>query len=85
MNINLKKKSPSVQLPRHIAPTHYKLTLQSDILSSSFSGQEIIKIKVDKEVKTITLHSKDIDIKTVKYTNKSDEQFAARIEYDIKK
>jgi len=84
MNNNLKKKSPSVQLPRHIIPTHYELTLQSDILSSSFSGQEIIKIKIDKEVKSITLHSKDIDIKTVKYINKEDERFATKIEYDIK-
>lgn len=51
--------------------------------SFTFSGKEIIKIKIDKDTKKITLHSKDLDIETVKYISKKDEQFATKITYDI--
>ena len=82
MKINSKK---SVQLEKHIFPIHYDLTLAPDLLSSTFSGKEIIKIKIDKEVNKIILHSKDIDIETVKYTNGKEEQFATKITYDTEK
>lgn len=85
MTTTLKNKQKSVRLPTHISPTHYKLTLSPDILSSVFSGHEIIKIKTENETKQITLHSKDIDIETVKYINGKKEQFASKIIYDIKK
>lgn len=85
METNKLKLKNGVRLEGHISPIHYNLTLHPDILSSTFSGKEIIKIKVDKEIKEITLHSKDLYIETVKYINGKVEQFATKISYDVKK
>ncbi len=93
-NIIIKKKIlKSVRLMNHISPYAYDLELKPDLESGTFSGFEIIKIKIDKEINQITLHSKDIDIKTVKISNASKlsknnqakEQFASKITYDLKK
>ena len=78
-------KIKSIRLPSYISPVSYKLTLQPDLESFTFSGNEIIKIKIDKEVNHITLHSKDIDIETIKYTSNKKEQFSSKIIYDVKK
>ncbi|HAE36758.1 TPA: hypothetical protein DCX66_03680 [Candidatus Nomurabacteria bacterium] len=90
-----KNKDISVHLPKYISPTHYKLKIHPDILSSTFSGIEIIKIKIDKDAKEITLHSKDLDIETVSISSKQKvagnkkiqkiKQFASKISYDIQK
>ncbi len=85
MTNNSKKKSKSVQLQKHIIPFLYELILQPDLMASTFSGSENIKVKVNKEGKSITLHSKDIKIETAKYANKNSEQFASKIEYDTEK
>jgi len=73
------------RLPKYISPINYKLQIQPDLESSTFSGEENISIKIDKPTKKITLHSKDIDIQTIKFTNKKSEQFASKISYDTKK
>lgn len=80
---SIKKKS--VFLSKNIIPSQYDLVLQPDLLSSTFSGKETIKITVNSDTKSITLHSKDIDIETVKYIIKKEEQFATRITYNIDK
>ena len=59
----------SVRLPIHISPITYNLVIKPDLESFTFSGNETIKIKVDKEVKEITIHSKNIEIETAKYKN----------------
>ncbi|MFA6515377.1 MAG: M1 family metallopeptidase [Candidatus Paceibacterota bacterium] len=76
------KNTKSVRLPSHISPINYKLTIRPDLESFTFSGHEIIKIKIDKEVNKITLHSKDIDIETASVGNKKDKQFTSKITYD---
>ena len=75
----------SVRLEPHIYPTHYHLHLHPDLLSFTFSGNEIIKINTDKDIKNITLHSKDLDIETVSIKSNKKEQFAYKITYDTKK
>jgi len=71
----------SVRLPNHISPVSYNLTIQPDLESFTFSGNEIIKINVGEETNNITLHSKNIDIETVKYTSGKIEQFATKVSY----
>lgn len=63
------KKSKSVRLPVHIRPTKYTLTLKPDLEAFVFDGNEVIDVVIDKPIKEITLHSKDIDIETVKITS----------------
>ncbi|MFA6251774.1 MAG: M1 family metallopeptidase [Candidatus Paceibacterota bacterium] len=93
----MKKKilKQSIRLPNHTSPISYNLLIKPDLESFTFSGSEIIKIKIKKETNQITLHSKDIDIETVSISSKQkvvssrgkskDEiQFASKITYDIK-
>ena len=77
------KSKKSVHLPNHVKPTHYNLTLEPNLLSSTFKGQENITVIIIKETKQIILHSKDIDIDTVKYVAGKKEQFATKIKYDL--
>jgi puromycin-sensitive aminopeptidase len=77
-------KIKSVRLPNYISPISYNLNIKPDLESFTFSGNEIIKINIDREVKKITLHSKDIDIETAKYKVGKIEQFASKIIYDTK-
>ncbi len=91
----MKKKIKSVRLPSHISPISYNLTIRPDLESFTFSGNEIIKIKVEKDTNQITLHSKDIDIETVSISSKQKvasskgkkdtKQFATKITYDKEK
>ncbi len=94
--MNKKTSKKSIRLPIHISPSYYNLEIRPDLESGTFSGKEIIKIKTNKDIKQITLHSKDIKIETVKINrsqkvigNKKNkttkEQFSYKIVYDIKK
>ncbi|MDQ5971101.1 MAG: puromycin-sensitive aminopeptidase [Patescibacteria group bacterium] len=75
-----KKSKTSIRLPSHITPIRYNLTLKPDLENFTFWGKEVIDLVIDKEVKEITLHSKDIDIETAQ----AGVQFATKISYDIK-
>lgn len=79
------KTKKSVRLESHIYPIHYDLQIHPDLLSFTFKGREKIKIKSEKETNKITIHSKDLDIETVKYKSGKKEQFANKITYDTKK
>lgn len=80
MTKNIKKKS--VRLSKNIFPISYDLRIKPDLESFTFSGNETIKLKINKDTKSITLHSKDIDIKTAKIANNKNEQFSTKITYN---
>ena len=75
---------PRVRLPSHIKPERYNLTLKPDLESFTFAGKEIIDIAINKKVKSITLHSKDIKIETAEIISGKSAQFADKIIYDDK-
>ncbi len=77
-------KVKSIRLEKHVYPIHYNLTLEPDMISSTFSGKEVITISIDKDINKITLHSKDNNIITAEYIDK-DRQFANKITYDTEK
>lgn len=79
-----KNKKQSVRLASHITPTRYTLTLKPDLEAFVFEGNEVIDIVLNKAVKEITLHSKDLSIATAKVTVGKTEFFAEKISYDIK-
>ncbi len=74
----------SVRLPSHISPLRYSLTLKPDLEAFTFSGKEIIDITIDKAVKEITLHSKDIKIDIGEIIQNKEIQFADKIIYNTK-
>lgn len=82
MKTTTKSKKKSVLLASHVTPTRYNLTLRPDLENFVFDGSETIDIILDKDVKTITLHSKDIAISTAEIKIGKEIQFADKIEYD---
>lgn len=55
-------KAKNVRLSPDVIPVEYKVTLRPDLEAHTFEGEEIIDIKISKATKTITLHSKDLNI-----------------------
>src|SRR5665213_3086494 len=80
----LKKSKDSVRLPVHISPRKYNITLKLDLESFTYEGKEVIDIMLDKSVKEITLHSKDLAIETVEIMRGKTKQFANKISYNEK-
>lgn len=74
-----------MRLSNFVSPISYDLKIHPDMSAFTFSGSEVIKINITKETNKITLHSKDLDIETVKYIGKKKEQFASKITYSIEK
>lgn len=77
------KKNTSVRLVSHVRPLRYKLLLKPDLEAFVFGGNEVIDIVLDKKVMEITLHSKDIVIKTVSIKEGKGTKFADNIFYNI--
>ncbi len=59
--MSIKPKS-KVRLSKQILPLKYKLRIQPDMEAFTFSGEEAIEILLEKSVKEITLHSKDLEV-----------------------
>ncbi len=57
-------KSKSVRLSKNIIPIEYDLKLHPDLENFTFEGEETITLQILKPTKTITLHSKEIEIVT---------------------
>ncbi len=73
----------SVRLSKHIVPSEYKIELKPDLENFTFAGIETIRLSVLKNTKSITLHSKEIDIETAHIVLLG-EKFFAKISYDKK-
>jgi puromycin-sensitive aminopeptidase len=69
----------SVRLSKNIIPIHYNLELKPDLENFTFSGVETITLSILKSTKSITLHSKEIEIDTADIA-----KMFAKISYDKK-
>ncbi len=74
----------NIRLVPHVRPERYTLTIKPDLEAFIFEGKEIISIILDKSLRAITLHSKDIKIHTVEIHSGKESQFATKITYDTK-
>ncbi len=54
----------NVRLSRNVMPIEYKIELKPDLENFTFSGIETITLNIFKKTRTITLHSKEIEIDT---------------------
>ncbi len=82
-------KSKNVRLTKNVVPTEYEIELKPDLDNFTFEGIETISLSILKNTKTLTLHSKDIQIETAHILiekklpkNKSTEKVFAKISYD---
>lgn len=53
-------------LPTNVVPRHYDLTLEPDFTKLTYQGTVIIDVDVADESKSISLHTIEIDIHSVK-------------------
>ena len=75
-NLAEQKISPQGQLPQHLTPTHYQLSLRIDPDKGVFSGNVNIAVDLTKSVNELWLHGKDFDVSEAKFI-KSDKQSIA--------
>ncbi len=57
-------KNRSVRLSKNIVPIEYDIQLQPDLDNFTFEGVETITLSILKPTKTLTLHSKELQIET---------------------
>ncbi len=81
----MKLNKRSVRLVSYVVPQRYDIRLKPDLENFTFEGIETIFLVVSKKTKTLTLHSKEIDIETVSLEKGNDKVFAKKILYDEKK
>lgn len=78
-------KVKSVRLSKDVIPKEYKIELKPDLENFTFSGKETITLEILKKTKTLTLHSKEIDVETAHMSDMWENKvFAEKISYDKK-
>ncbi len=78
-----KKSSSNVRLSKNIIPLEYEIGLKPDLENFTFSGVETIYLSILSNTKSITLHSKEIEIDTADVLIGKEKIFA-KISYDEK-
>lgn len=53
-------------LPTNVVPKHYDLTLEPDLTKFTFDGTVVIDVDVAETSKSISLHTLELDIHSVK-------------------
>lgn len=72
----MQKKNNNVRLSPYVVPTEYEIQLRPDLANFTFEGIEIISMSLSKPTKTLSLHSKDLQIETAEVILGKDKVFA---------
>jgi len=79
-------KSKSVRLSKYVIPVKYDIQLRPDLENFTFEGVETISLSVLQKTRTITLHSKELEIGTVRLRELSGElSYFGQVSYNEKK
>ncbi len=79
-------KNRSVRLSKSVIPIKYDIQLRPDLENFTFEGIETITLSILKPTKTLTLHSKELEIETVHMSDMWENKvFAKKISYNEKK
>ncbi|HEY4516345.1 MAG TPA: M1 family metallopeptidase [Candidatus Paceibacterota bacterium] len=73
-----------VRLTTDIVPKKYEIRLKPDLEAFVFVGEETIHLVLKKQTKTLTLHSKELDIESAEVIGGAEKIFARKITYDEK-
>lgn len=73
-------KKTSIRLSKFVIPERYEISVRPDLEAFVFEGTEVIHLKLLKSTKTITLHSKELNIISAGLANKKTE--FAKISYN---
>ncbi len=74
----------SVRLSKYVVPIEYDIQLQPDLKNFTFEGLETITLSLLKSTRTLTLHSKELEIETASISIAREKIFAKNISYDTK-
>lgn len=80
---NTKPKN-SVRLSKDILPTFYKLTVQPDLESFTFAGSEVIDVEVKKSVRSLVLHSVEIEVLSAYWQIGKSKLVPVKVTYQVK-
>lgn len=75
----LARRGGNVRLSKNIVPVSYDIRLRPDLENFTFEGIETITLNILKKTKTLTLHSKELEIETAHMSD-----MWAKISYDEK-
>ncbi len=73
-----------IKLPEHITPEKYLLQFKPDLVNFVFEGNETITIHIKKPTRTISLHSKELEIKLAELFLNKEKYSPINIVYDQK-
>ena len=62
--MKMKNTTENIRLSKNIVPIEYDIELKPDLENFTFNGIETITLSILKKTKTITLHSKEVEIDT---------------------
>lgn len=71
-----------VRLTKNVTPLTYDIQLKPDLKNFTFEGVETITLSLIKYTKTLTLHSKEIEVETASIKLGKEKIFAKKITYD---
>jgi len=77
-------KKKGVRLSKDIVPERYSIKLKPDLEKFTFEGEETISVQVAKSTRSVTLHSKELDIEIAEIVEKHRKFFAKKISYNEK-
>src|SRR3989344_7450277 len=80
----MKKSTKKVRLAPYVKPERYRLSLKPDLDAFVFEGEETIMLTLEKKVKEITLHSKDLEIESAVIVQNKKSFSATSITYNEK-
>ena len=79
-NMRKMKSKKSVRLSKNATPIKYDIQIRPDLENFTFEGKEVITLFLTKKTKTLTLHSKELEIETARV-----EELFGKISYDQKR
>jgi aminopeptidase 2 len=56
-------------LPANVVPRHYHVTLEPDLKKHTFDGTVVIDLDVAEDSKSISLHTRELEIHNAKITS----------------
>ena len=74
----------NVRLPAHVRPERYEIFLKPDLVGFSFEGEETIFLNLEKSTREITLHSAEIEIKSVEWGKGKGGRVKGKVKYNKK-
>ncbi len=72
---------PSYRLPRQVVPRHYRLRMEPDLNTATFTGSEVVTLDVVEATDRVVLNAAELQIDEARFV-RDDASAQAEVEYD---